>query len=218
MYKRVRDHQNEALCERASTYNVLIARSSATIPRHVCLKSRPADIAQEDITTTNTRTTNNGHSNLQTMYRGTPLQVAYVPKRMESEKKTKTIPASQQTTPKQDIRKPAPITLANAWATLTVQEVENRSFSCKSLIPITTTATIQQTMEVNTEQSKLTARNSQAEQRVETSKGGTRPKTSHQYMYKAACTINEGIFDSYISERFLSSNQCQPIHNNPLYS
>ena len=45
------------------------------------------------------------------------------PKRIEAEKKTNTAPASQQTTQKQDIRKPSPIPLANAWATLTVQEV-----------------------------------------------------------------------------------------------
>ena len=82
------------------------------------------------------------------------------PKRMEAEKKSKTSPASPRTTHKQDSTKPTPIPSANSWATLTVQEVEKRPFSCKPSIPITTPATIVQTMEVSTKQSKPTARNS----------------------------------------------------------
>ena len=45
------------------------------------------------------------------------------PKRMEAEKKANNTPASHRTTQKQDSRKPAPIPLAIAWATLTVHEV-----------------------------------------------------------------------------------------------
>ena len=63
------------------------------------------------------------------------------------------------TTNHSNSKKRAPIQLANAWDTFTEQEVEKRNFSCQPSIPITTPATIKQTMEVSTKQSKPTARN-----------------------------------------------------------
>ena len=74
------------------------------------------------------------------------------PKRIEADKKAKTAPASQRTTQKQDSRKPDPIPLANAWATLIVQEVENGPFM-QTINSITKPTTIKQTMEVSTNQS-----------------------------------------------------------------
>ena len=98
---------------------------------------------------------------------------------------------------------PAPIPLANAWAILTLQEVEKRPFSYQPSIPITTPATVKQTMEVSTKPSKPTARHTKnhAKQKVRTSKGGTRPTTNHQCMDKAVRIINERISYSYVSEQ-----------------
>ena len=52
------------------------------------------------------------------------------PKKMEAMNKVKTscAPATKRPTIKQGNRKPSPIPLTNAWATLTVQEVEKRPF------------------------------------------------------------------------------------------
>ena len=61
--------------------------------------------------------------------RGTRL----CPKKLEAENKAKTshTPTPKRPTTKQVNRKPSPIPLTNAWATLTVQEVENDPFQRK---------------------------------------------------------------------------------------
>ena len=69
---------------------------------------------------------------------------------------TSCTPASKRPTLKQSNRKPAPIPLTNAWATLTVQEVEKRTFSRTSSTPLATTSNAPK--EVSTKQP--TARNS----------------------------------------------------------
>ena len=111
IYQRVLELQNEAICERALN-SASIARSTATIPGPAGRKSKPVDIAHEDITPTNARTTDNGHSNVQTVDRCMPLQVASAQREWASRRKQR--PAPQRTTHKQDSRKPAHVPLANA--------------------------------------------------------------------------------------------------------
>ena len=106
--------------------------------------------------------------------------------------------------------------LLYAWVTLTVQEVEKRSFSHQPSIPITKPVTIEQPMEVSQKQSNPTARSSipKTDQIVGKCKGGSRLPTNHQCMDKSVRTINEGFSDSYVSEQDKTvplSQSMQPI-------
>ena len=143
------------------------------------------------------------------------------PKRMEAVKKANNRPASHRTTQKHDNRKPAPIPLANAWATLTVHEVvlftptinsHNNTRNHQA-----TNGSKYKTIKANSKE--LNTKNN-AEEKVRTSKGSTRPTANHQCMEKAVRTINKGIscrFDSKQDKTFPfhPSNQCQPISTPP---
>ena len=72
----------------------------------------------------------NSHTKVCQLRTGACHHQSALPKKLEAMNKVKTscAPATKRPTIKQGNRKPSPIPLTNAWATLTVQEVEKRPF------------------------------------------------------------------------------------------